>query len=238
MTQEQPIQDTTSQSKKMLAINKTKLVVGEGKEEVSFFPKLLKNYASLFGERDLSQDFEFIDCGGKSKLETFLVRDLPIIPGWTKVTSLGIIIDADTPPKGFAPSFDKAQNAIKLMNNALTQMNYPIFPVPKKAARTELLDGRKTAIWIMPDNQSQGELEDLCLKALEQHALRPCICQMANCARSTNTVVPTSAKASLYTLLAWIEPPGKRLGELDNSFVRTWDLRVFQPILQSFFYQL
>jgi hypothetical protein len=237
MTTEQPIQNTNvnevSERTRNIALTKTKLVVCEGREETRFFPKLLEIYALSVGSPDISKDLQFIACEGKSNLEFCLEKELPVLPGWPNVTSLGIILDADSERtgSGFAPTLEKIKNAIG-------RIGFPTYPVPQGAGSAVSSNGLKTIIWVMPDNHSEGMLEDLCLRALDDHILVPCINAVEACASEAKGPAIRPGKARLYTLLAWLEPPGRRLGELDNSFVGSWKMASFQSVLTSFFYQL
>lgn len=198
-------------------IERPKIVVCEGLEEERFLPRLLENCNAL----RLSQDLQFFNCEGKTKLKSFLLS-FTSFTGFYQVTSIGIVIDANREPKGVEPSFKKAQNALKSIK----------FPIPSSLGQPVESDGKKAGIWIMPDNQSNGELEDLCLEAAKQHSLMPCVKQLEDCILKTGWPPSKSAKSPLYTLLAWLDPPGRRLAELDDSDILCLNLEVFSPFLK------
>jgi len=204
-------------------LNKPKIVVCEGIEEERFFPRLLKHCNAL----TLSQDLLFLNCGGKSNLESYL-KNITGFTGYPQVTSIGIVIDSQGNPEGIQPSFQKAQNALRLID----------FAVPSEMGKPIDSNGKRAIIWIMPDNQSIGELEDLCLKALEHHSLIDCAQQVENCIKERQQMASKVAKSRLYTILAWQDPPGRRLAELTDSEILGWDLQVFDPLVTSFFSQL
>ena len=143
-----------------------------------------------------------------------------------QVNSIGILIDADD--DGHEPSLRKAQHALRLAG----------FPVPASAAEVCSNAGKQSVIWIMPDNKSPGELEDLCMRALQNHYLIPCLEEFEKCAINHGHGTTISAKTHLYTLFAWLNPPGKRLAEINDTFIKSWSLEIFRPILDDFFHKL
>ena len=199
-----------------------KIVISEGKEEKRLFPRLL----NVIGKANLSLELQFLECKGKGNLENFLYN-LRGLTGFPQVTSIGIVLDSDGKPKGFKPSLKKAQNALKSVQ----------FPVPPEAGKPVESSGKRSVIWIMPNNHDLGELEDLCLKALSQHNLVPCVDKMQECVTAISQIRKL-AKPRLYTLLAWLDPPRRGLAELSNTQMASWNLKVFQPIVDSFFSEL
>ncbi len=83
-------------SQKKRKIEKPKLIIGEGKEEVIFFSQLIE-YLEI---DDIQVDY----YGGKTNLNNYL-KALPLIPGFSHLRSLGITRDADE-------SFDTASQSI------------------------------------------------------------------------------------------------------------------------------
>lgn len=202
---------------------KPKIVVTEGLEEERFFPRLL----SIRNKSPLSDGIQFVNCGGKSNLENFL-KGASDFTGFSQVKSIGIILDADSQPQGVQPTFEKAQNALRSIQ----------FPVPTQMGKPEVTTGKRAIIWVMPNNQDDGELEDLCLAALTNHALIPCVQQIEECVGRIAKSPSKSAKSRLYTLLAWLDRPGRRLAELSDSEIQSWDLKVFESLITTFFSQL
>ena len=202
---------------------KPRVVVCEGIEEERFFPRLL----SIRNESTLSEVIQFVNCGGKSNLESFL-KSASGFTGFSQVNSIGIVLDADSQPGGAQPTFKKAQNAFRTIR----------FPVPTQLGKPEVVNGKMANIWVMPNNQDDGELEDLCLAALANHDLMACVQQIEECVGRITRLPSKSAKSRLYTLLAWLDPPGKRLAEVDKSFIQSWNLDIFKPMIESFFSKL
>lgn len=208
---------------KRIEFEKPKIVVSEGIEEERFFPRLLR----ICDKPSLSETIQFVNCGGKSNLENFLkgARDFT---GFNRITSIGIVLDANGQSQSVQSSLQRAQNALSLIQ----------FPVPTQLGMPEALSGKRAIIWVMPNNQDNGELEDLCLEALSKHFLMPCVGQIESCVNGLAQRPTKSAKPCLYTLLAWLDPPGRRLSELSNNEIQNWDLNVFEPLITTFFSQL
>lgn len=206
-----------------MELNKSKLVVVEGKEETLFLPRLLKTC----NKSDLCADIQFLPCDGKDKLDTFL-KSITKYTGFNLVRSIGIILDANGQPDGIQSSLDKTKNALSSIN----------FPVPTSAGIPVIANNKKSIIWIMPNNKDNGELEDLCLNSLKKQRLMPCIQKMRDCIKKVSPKQKISAKSLVYTYLAWLDPPGKRLGEISNSEIGCWDCTAFEPLLSNFFSKL
>lgn len=202
---------------------KPKIVVSEGLEEEVFFPRLL----SVCNESTLSEGIQFVSCGGKANLNNFL-KGASSWTGFNQVKSIGIILDADSQPEGVRSTFEKAQNALRSIH----------FPAPTQMAKPEVRNGKRAIIWVMPNNQDDGELEDLCLVALANHALIPCVRQIEKCVDRIAKPPSKSAKSRLYTLLAWLDRPGRRLAELSDSEIQSWNLKAFEPLITTFFSKL
>ena len=201
-----------------------KIVISEGKEEQRLFPRLLK----IAGKVALGSELQFLQCGGKGNLENFL-KNLRGLTGFSQVKSIGIVLDSNGQPEGFQPSLEKAQNALRLIQ----------FPDPQGAGIPKESNGKRSLIWILPNNHDLGELEDLCLEALAQHELMPCVDKTEECVlHLSQKQKMKSAKPRLYTLLGWLDPPRRGLAELSNTDMSSWDLPVFDPIIDSFFLYL
>ncbi len=137
-------------------------------------------------------------------------------------------MDASGEPEGVLPSFKSVQNALRPLP----------FPIPRSPGQGSILNSQKSIVWILPDNHSSGELEDVCIEALRTHPMFSCIEPFKTCIQDKGCTIPRSAKAPLYTILAWNEPCGRRLGELGDDFIGSWDLSAFDNVINDFFAQL
>ncbi len=216
--------EPATQIGKRTSIQKSKVVLCEGIEETRFFPRLFK----AVKKSDLLENIQFISYDGKRKLDNFIKNGLVKFPGFDLVTSLGIMMDADGEPEGVNPSFDSIKHA----------MGSTGFPIPVKSGFVATNNNLKSITWILPDNQSAGEFENICIDAISNHPIYCCIEPLRKCIETKGCVIPRSAKAPLYTILAWNEPCGRRLGELNDDFICSWNLSVFDNVINNFFAQL
>jgi hypothetical protein len=124
--------------------------------------------------------------------------------------TLGIVLDADQ-----SAQFTWQSVCAALQKSGYTDL--PASPGPNGAIITDLNpDLPKVGIWIMPDNQSAGEVEDFFLQmipaenALLKHAgdaVRSLIQQGQNLFLESD-----GSKAKAHTWLAWQPEPGRSMG--------------------------
>jgi hypothetical protein len=209
---------------KRISIEKSKVVLCEGLEETLFFPRMFAAVNRL----DLVNNIQLLTYDGKTKLSSFITNGLIKMPGYDLITSLGIMMDADGEPEGVQPSFESIKNSMGLLP----------FPIPNNPGEVALNNNLKSTIWILPDNRSRGEFEDVCINALTNHPMFQCLEPLKQCIQTKGCAIPRSAKAPLYTILAWKEPCGRRLGEIGNDFIRSWDLSAFNDLIDNFFGRL
>lgn len=221
---QQPLFQPELGHNKRRIIDKSKVVLCEGLEETLFFPRMLL----AAGRQDLLNSIQFLTYDGKTKLSNFIAKGLTKMPGYDSITSLGIMMDADGDPEGIQPSFDSIINAMGSLP----------FPKPNTPGQVVVNNILKTIVWILPDNRSRGEFEDVCINAVANQSMFPCIESFKQCIQSKGCTIPRSAKAPLYTILAWNEPCGRRLGEIDDNFICSWDLSAFDNLVNNFFNQL
>lgn len=130
-----------------MKIDKTKLLLVEGLDEVNFFIAFCKHIDS--------SDLQIIETGGKEKLKLELPA-LLLAPGFEQVQSLGIVQDADNSLEG----------TVARIKSLLAQLN---LPVPKGHADFKEVKKKKTGIYIMPGNRDNGMLENLVLDTVNDH---------------------------------------------------------------------
>ena len=139
-----------------------------------------------------------------------LLESLPVRLKESDIGVLGVVIDADT---------DLAARWQSLQVR-LTKAGYQGIP-PQPSAEGTILDPPsgtllpRVGIWIMPDNQTQGILEDFL------RFLIPETSRLFNHVQSSIKAIPqeerrfsqlVEPKAVIHTWLAWQKEPGKPLG--------------------------
>ncbi|MEA5620343.1 DUF3226 domain-containing protein [Cronbergia sp. UHCC 0137] len=197
-------------SGKLGDIYKTKLLLGEGVDEVRFFQGLLK-YLNI-------TDVQVEAYEGKDKLGNYL-KTLPLRPGYRELISLGITRDAD---KSTNNAFDSICGFLK---NAK-------LPIPSKTKET-VGDKLKVSVLIIPDYQNSGMLEDVCLEAVKSDPIISCIDDYFKCISYTvGQDTKEIAKARLKVWLASQIKPDMRLGEAAQAGYFPWNSSAFDGLKQ------
>ena len=143
------------------SIERKKLLLVEGMDEVYFFDKLLEKI-------DLQEQVQCVDVGGKDKFKNYFETQILLPADFLDVTNIAFIRDADNCDainalnsiKNAINSINKKENRLKnIISNCSIQNN---------VYREE--DSKLTCgIFIMPNNKDKGMLEDLCLKYIEKN---------------------------------------------------------------------
>ncbi len=140
------------------AITKPKLLLVEGKDEVKLFEKLLADLGLV--------DIEIRDIMGKTKYRKN-IEALPRLSGFGEVTSVGIVTDADKQPKG---TFDSVCDALGVAG------------LPRPTAPLQAVgDAPLVMVMILPDGETPGMLEDLCLESVADDPTMSCLEEYFRC---------------------------------------------------------
>ncbi|MFN4219076.1 MAG: DUF3226 domain-containing protein, partial [Candidatus Bipolaricaulia bacterium] len=110
-------------------------------------------------------------------------------------------------------------------------------PVPRYPVVRE---GRNPSVMVMilPDINTPGALEDLCLQAVANDPALPCVEQYFECLKQQTSSFPKNfAKAKIQAFLASRVEAGKRLGEAAQAGYWPWHSSVFDQ-LKSFLKQI
>jgi hypothetical protein len=201
-------------------VEKQKLLIVEGKDEVALFHALLG-----YLQRD---DVQVMDVGGKTKIRVYLAG-LVLDPLFPSVDALAVVRDADHPMASAAPGASAASDAWK---SACAAIEHARLPVPARHGVLSL--GRpRTAIYIFPDGESDGMLEDLCLKAFTSDVAYPCMERYFECLASAGVELrrEVRAKARLHAFLASRKDPDVRLGEAARKGYLPCDAPAFSPLI-------
>ena len=186
----------------MKEINKPKLVLVEGKDEVNFLTAILKTL-------NKQNEVEIIEVGGKQKFKTELPA-LINIPGFSsKVKKLAIIRDAD----------DNAEDAFKSISNLAKKNDLKPPERDKEFSDADISVG----IFIMPGDSENGMLEDLCLRTRENDTIMTCVNSYFECLETKGVPKPGNmAKAKCQVFMSAMHEIKNSvgLGALSNY----WDL--------------
>lgn len=193
---------------------KAKLLVGEGKEEVNFFEALLRH-------RSVS-DVQLEQCGGKTRLSNYIAT-LPKRPGFGNLTAIAITRDADQDPNAAFQSVCTALENAQLVT-------------PQKGGSFGAGTPR-VGVFILPDCQNVGMLEDLCLASVTSDLAMPCVDDFIHCVNNRGRQPTNMAKARVHAWLASHVVPDLRLGEAARAGYWDWDSPAFD-FLKRFLHQL
>jgi hypothetical protein len=190
-------------------LTKPKLLVGEGKEEVFFFEALLKQLNIA--------DVQLEQCRGKTKLHDY-VATLPKRPGFANLTAVGVTRDADNDANA------AFQSVCAALGNA--QMAAP------QTSGTFTAGHPRVGVFILPDCQQSGMLEDLCLASVAGDLAMPCVDGFMRCVENNGRRPDNIAKARVHAWLASHVVPDKRLGEAALAGYWDWNNPAFDLIKQ------
>ena len=160
-----------------------KVLLVEGLDEKHFFEALLNK----LGLRDPSVKVIPVNGTGNFKHQLdALVQG----PDFKEIHMLGIIRDADQDPDG---AFQSLVDLLRRHN-----LDRPSFINTFSENGTP-----RVGIFLMPGNNSEGMLEDLCLRSVAATPLMECVDSFMQCAISKTTVLPRiEAKARAHAFLS------------------------------------
>lgn len=165
----------------------------EGQDDKCFFDSLLR-YMGV-------SDIQIQDIGGKNELSRFL-KAFVVSSGFKdKVTSIGIIRDAD----------NDASSAFKSVCSSLKSAKLPVPKKPVKPTRASKTNP-KVSVFVLPDNSDKGMLETLCLSAVNDDPAMKCVEEYFGCLKNEGLKVKNLHKAKLQTFLASRKTTDSRLG--------------------------
>ncbi len=191
------------------------LLAVEGRDEREFFDALLK-YLGLGG-------VQLWEVGGKSKFGTFL-KSIRTTPGYddqaNHVRAIGIIRDADQDPHAAFSSLCSDLQAARL-------------PIPSTAFGWAGQDLR-IGIAILPDANTTGMLEDLCLASIQNDPALYCGDAYFECLSGSSPYEPPKnpVKARLLAYLASKPETDPRLGLATQKGYWSWGHPAFDEIKQ------
>lgn len=190
----------------MANTNITKYLLVEGNDDFHVISALCEQYK-------IPENFTIVDSKGIAKL----LESIPVYLKKSGTDTIGIILDADT----------DLNNRWQSLKNILTKAGYNL---PSTIPSTGLIyrqNGKITVgVWLMPDNNSNGMLEDFI------KFLIPANDNLFPIAESTLNNIETQglneyniihkSKALIHTWLAWQKDPGTPMGaSVTKSYLTT-----------------
>jgi hypothetical protein len=152
----------------------------------------------------LAVQFGIYECGGDDlllkRLNALVVRPDP-------PSVIGVVLDADT-------------SAVGRWASILAKLSHHNYQFPRDpAANGTIVAGTgslpRLGIWLMPNNQIQGMLEDFCIEMIDQAGRTAAEDAVAEARRVgvATFIANHLSKAIVHTYLAWQDTPGRPLGQ-------------------------
>jgi hypothetical protein len=189
-------------------IEQPNVMVVEGREEELFFGALIRHLGL--------QNIQIMPIGGKGKLRGNL-RALAQSPGFSEVISLRVVRDADANPDA---AFQGVRDALQAAG--LPTPERPLLPVGEKP---------RVSVLILPEADTPGMLEDLCLRSIAQDPAMLCVEQYFKCLQQEGLSLPDNmSKAKVQVFLASRRKAGLRLGEAAQAGYWSWEMEAFEQV--------
>jgi hypothetical protein len=176
--------------------NFNKKLLVEGNDDQHVIWALCEKY-------NLNENFDVVDCEGISRL----YDQLPIRFKQSGIETIGIIVDADT-------EIHSRWVSLKAILNNQGFVFQDELPKSGLIAKNE--DNVKIGVWIMPNNDLDGMLEDfISFLVPEGDSLLPIVTATLNAIEEkelNNYSLIHKSKAAIHTWLSWQEDPGTPMG--------------------------
>ena len=202
------------------------LLLVEGVDDAKFFDAFLRHGLN-------AHNVQVARVGDKDSFRPFLTTTLNNAEKFANLRRLGIIRDADT----------SAEAALTSLRSSLSDAQMPAPERPWGVAQSGDL---RVSIALMPDVSSNGNLEELCIRAIEDPLLE-CIDNYIDCITSTGHPIADNrlAKARVFAYLApgpvatssarssdtvRRRAPGLRLGDSAEAGVWDWNSPAFAQV--------
>ncbi len=188
-------------------------ILVEGKSDKLVMEELIRNMGFL--------DRVDVQCvQSKDKLRAF-IRPFCKRAEFTEiVNSVGVLLDADGGP---------ATNAFAGAADAIAAAK-----IPRPSSPGEFTTGRpRFGVYILPDNEGAGILEDLLYRSVGHERLISCVEQYIECAKNSGgmrTRASREAKAKVFAYLATQDLRDPLVGRAAQCGVWDWEHAVFEPL--------
>jgi len=183
-------------------IEQDSVLAVEGKDEKNFFEALLKNLGI--------SNIQIIDVGGKDKFTSSLSTYLQSEGALNQIKKIGFVRDAEE------------REATVAFQSICSTLNEYKLPCPSELNKVIEQEGKKVSIFIMPNNQSCGMLEDLCITSIKETNIFECIDCFVNCYKKMIYLEKYNpAKAIILAYLSTRTPIVNSLGIAAQE--KVWD---------------
>lgn len=177
------------------------ILLVEGSDDCNIIKKFCQNNGIK------NDSFSFCNCHSDNKVLQKLDAKLKVAPD-IRAKIIGVILDADTDIKKRYQEIKNKLEKYKLPQN-----------FPTNGLIIEQKNLPKLGIWIMPDNQDNGALEDFYLKIagdIDANFINDCI-KKATQKNLTSYKNQHLNKAIMHTYFAWQDKPGALLHSAINK---------------------
>jgi hypothetical protein len=159
---------------------------------------------ALRGINGMEASFGVYECGSD---EQVVARMNALILAPSRPEIIGVVLDADANDVGVR--WTQIVDRLRAHQYAC-----PAAPHPEGTLVTPPLGLPSIGIWLMPDNQNRGMLEDFLLSTVERKSLMAVRAAIlfARMTKTANFKSAHKSKAIIHTYLAWQDEPGKPLG--------------------------
>lgn len=193
-----------------------KVVLTEGKNDCHVI-------LALCLAHNVPKSFGFYDCGSDD-LVLKRLSALLALTGSEKLQTICVVLDADNPNLG------AKWDSIK---DRLAKEGYSVPERPNSDGTfLDADDKPKIGVWLMPDNNIDGMLEDFCHQLAGEDAIgfaKSCV-KTAKEKSFTSFIDNHESKAIIHTYLAWQNEPGMPLGQA----ITAKSLDAGKPLAQKF----
>lgn len=203
----------------LITVEKPKLLIVEGKDDEFIFKALVKKLALA--------DVQILPVGGKTLIKENLAA-LVLDPGFPRVNALAILRDADF-PEDTVVAGTAASIAFRSVCDALAHNGLPV-PTTHGVFAS---GSPRTVVFILPDGESDGMLEDLCLASFTSDPAHECVNRYFTCLAAAGITHAENriAKARMHALLASRREPDLQLGMAATRGYLDFSGPAFAPVV-------
>lgn len=184
------------------------LLLVEGPDDQLVFKKL--------AELERVSDIQIISMNGNTNWQK-RIRALQNTSGFANVTSIGLIQDADN---DFPSVLDSLKDCLRTLK----------FPIPDAAGSVQVDGKKRGGIFVCHNGERYGELEDICLAALDGDERIECVNMFIDCLDNARGARhPEASKAKIAAFLASQDRPWLKLGVAAENMLLPLDHDAFRP---------